>query len=365
MTGLRMATPLLALQQGFSAAAVGLLIAFFSLAQVFLAMPAGRYAERHGVRRPIGVAVLAATLGAGLCAVWPFFPVLCLGAMLVGGATGIAVIALQRHVGRVAENPAQLRETFSFLAVGPSLSNFLGPMLAGLAIDHAGFQVAFVLLAALPLAAWIWIRTLRESPMAKPAKTAPRGSAWTLVREPQFRRLLIVNWLLASCWDVHTFVVPVLGHERGFSATTIGSILGGFAIAGALTRLVLPALARHLREWVVVGSAMVATAVLLGAYPLLTSPLAMGACSACLGVALGCVQPMMMSTLHQITPEHRYAEALGLRLMTVNAASVAMPLVFGATGAIVGVAWLFWMVAATVGAGSRLAWKAESDQRPV
>jgi len=31
---------------------------------------------------------------------------------------------------------------------------------------------------------------------------------------------------MASCWDVHTFVVPVLGHELGFSAAVIGAILG-------------------------------------------------------------------------------------------------------------------------------------------
>ena len=148
-------------------------------------------------------------------------------------------------------------------------------MLAGVAIDHAGFPASFLLLALLPVLGWLCIRNLREAAIAATLKAPARGQAWTLAREPQFRRLLIVNWLLATCWDVHTFVVPVIGHERAFSATTIGSILGAFAIAGALTRLLLPALARHLREWMVVGSAMVATAALLGVYPLLTSPWAM------------------------------------------------------------------------------------------
>ena len=43
-------------------------------------------------------------------------------------------------------------------------------------------------------------------------------------------------------------------------------------------------------------------------------------------------------------------------MITIHAASVAMPLVFGAMGAVVSVAWLFWSVAATVGVGSQLAW---------
>jgi len=69
MTGTRLAAPLLALQQGHSAAAVGVLLALFALTQVFLALPAGRYADRHGLRRPLAIAVTSAVLGAALDAV--------------------------------------------------------------------------------------------------------------------------------------------------------------------------------------------------------------------------------------------------------------------------------------------------------
>ena len=81
------------------------------------------------------------------------------------------------------------------------------------------------------------------------------------------RRLMLVNWLLSSCWDVHTFVVPVLGHERGFSASVIGAILGSFALAATAVRVALPLLAAHLHEWVVVTTAMLATGLLFAIYP--------------------------------------------------------------------------------------------------
>ncbi len=187
---------------------------------------------------------------------------------------------------------------------------------------------------------------------------APPSQAWTLLREPMFKRLLVVNWLLSSCWDVHTFVVPILGHERNFNASTIGLILGGFAVAATLTRLLLPSFANHFREWAVVTAAMLGTALVFALYPLLESALAMGFCSALLGVALGSVQPMIMSTLHQITPQHRHGEALGLRMMAINASSVAMPLMFGAVSAVIGVAGVFWFVGVAVGSGARLAWTA-------
>ncbi|MBC7436538.1 MAG: MFS transporter [Bdellovibrionales bacterium] len=365
MAGTRMAAPLLALKQGYSPAAVGVLLALFALTQVFLALPAGRFADRKGLRLPVTLGVVAAVAGAGLAVAFPVFPVLCLAALLTGGATGAASIALQRHVGRSAENTTQLKQVFSFLAIGPAVSNFLGPFCAGLLIDYAGstsgdltgYRAAFLLMALLPLASWFWIRHTRELPPVEVRDATRRAKAWDLLAEPMFRRLMLVNWMVSSCWDVHTFVVPVLGHERGLSASVIGSILGSFAIAAAAIRVVMPMVADRLREPVVLTAAMAVTAGVFALYPLMYAALAMGLCSVLLGFALGSVQPMIMSTLHQITPEHRHGEALGLRLMFINASSVAMPVLFGTAGTLVGVGGVFWVVGAVVGMGSRVAWK--------
>jgi MFS family permease len=362
MAGMRMATPLLALREGHSEAAVGVLLALFALTQVFLALPAGRYADRHGLKRPVGWAVVAATTGAGLAVAFPVFPVLCLAALLTGGATGAASIALQRHVGRAATTPTELKKVFSWLAIGPAVSNFLGPFSAGLVIDHGGFRLAFLLMAALPLASWFWVQRARELPPVVRPEGGKPGTTWDMVREPGFRRLLLVNWLLASCWDVHTFVVPVLGHALGLSASVIGTLLGAFAVAAAAVRVALPILASRLQEWAVIAGAMAATAVLFAVYPLLHAPLAMGACSVALGLALGSVQPMIMSMLHQMTPEHRHGEAVALRVMAINASSVAMPMLFGVAGTFIGIAGVFWIIGAAVGAGTRLAFQLRAPE---
>ncbi|MDP1566924.1 MAG: MFS transporter [Polaromonas sp.] len=364
MAGTRMAAPLLALREGYSPAAVGVLLALFALTQVFLALPAGRFADRHGLKRPIGYSVVAAVLGAGMAVAFPVFPVLCLAALLTGGATGVAVISLQRHVGRAAAGALQLRRVFSWLSIGPAVSNFIGPFAAGLLIDHAGalpnsttgYRAAFFLMAVLPLASWLLVRPTRELPpvVIEPGSAPP--SAWDLLRDPAFRRLMLVNWFLSSCWDVHTFVVPVLGFEKGISASVIGSILGAFAVAAAAIRMVMPLLAAHLREWRVLVGAMLMTAVLFGIYPFMGTALGMGVCSVLLGFALGTVQPMIMSMLHQITPEARHGEALGLRLMAINASSVVMPILFGTLGAVIGIAGVLWATGAVVGAGARAAW---------
>jgi MFS family permease len=355
MAGFRMGAPLMALKQGYSPLAVGCLLALFAVSQVFLALPAGRLADRHGLHAPMRLAVLIASLGLGLSVLWPFFWVLCVSALMVGGASGLAVIALQRHAGRLAHGPTELREVFSWLAIGPSLSNFLGPLLVGVLIDGMSFQVAFLAMATLPWLAWWLVRQVDRMPTIPSPDQAQAPSSWAMFREPAFRRLMLINWVLSSCWDVHTFLVPVIGHERGLSATVIGAILGSFAVAATLIRLAMPWMASRLQEGRVVGSAMIATSLLLVAYPMAHSAWLMAGLSVLLGFALGSVQPMIMSTLHQITPHAQHGQALALRSMAINASSVLMPLLFGTVGAWVGVGVVFWAVAGVVGGGAPVA----------
>ncbi|WP_298208619.1 MFS transporter [Acidovorax sp.] len=368
MAGMRLAAPLMALREGYSAAAVGFLVALFAVTQVFLALPAGRYADRHGLKRPVAYSVAVACVGAGLAVVFPTFPVLCISALMTGAAAGAATIAVQRHAGRAVHDATELKQVFSWLSIGPAVSNFIGPFAAGLAIDNAGsvpdsiegYRAAFALLALLPLLSWFCVRGMQELPtIPAPAGSATGGRpqrAWDLLGDAPFRRLLIVNWLISSCWDVHAFAVPLLGHERGLSASVIGTIFGSFAVAATVIRVLMPFVASRLREQAVMAGAMLITAVIFAVYPLLHSAWTMGLCSVLLGLALGTGQPMVMSLLHQITPSHRQGEALGLRLMAINASSVAMPLMFGSAGAVIGVAGLFWVVGVAGLVGSRLAW---------
>ena len=360
MAGLRLAAPLQALREGYSAWAVGLLLALFAGAAVLSALRAGRLADRHGYHRPMKLAV-AVTVAGMLCAlgsVWApegwRFALLCLAAAGTGMGTNTGMLTIQRTAGHAAGSATERVRIFSWLGVAPSFSNVVGPVAAGLMIDWGGFVAAYALLLALPV---ITLVTARLVPRQVPWGTADaeQRAAWDLLRLPAFRRLLWVNGLLAMCWDVHTFAVPVLGHERGFSAGTIGLILGAFTLSVTLVRLAIPLLAHRLREATVVRSAMLGCGVVFALYPFAPSPLWMGACAVLLGLALGSVQPMVMSLLHDVTPGERHGEALALRSMVINASSTALPLLFGASGALVGAAALFWAAGGAVGAGSWLA----------
>ncbi|MEI7464405.1 MAG: MFS transporter [Burkholderiales bacterium] len=377
MTGVRVAAPLLMLRQGHPEWAIGLLLGLFAAAPVATSLRCGRMADRHGYHRPMRLAVTLAVAGAVLAAaaVWltpsapatgwavldglssaprgSAFAILCVAAMLCGVGANMGLITIQRSAGRLASGGGtEITKVFSWLGLAPAVSNMIGPVVAGTVIDAAGFGSAFFALAALPLISLAWIRQVPVEVPAARATDAPATSAWTLLRLPGLRRLLLVNWLLSSSWDLHAFLVPVLGHERGLSASAIGLILGTFAAAVASVRLVIPWIAHHLREAQVLAGAMLTTAAVFAIYPLASSAFAMAVCGALLGLALGCVQPMIMTTLHRLTPQPRHGEALALRSMTINGASTLMPLLFGVLGSALGAAPLFWMMGVAMATGS-------------
>jgi MFS family permease len=360
MAGLRMAASLQTLREGYSVWAVGVLLALFAAAPVLLALHSGRLADRFGYHRPVRIAVGLSTAGMALAvgSTWidgPWhFAALCAAAALTGSGANMGMLTIQRTAGLAARDATERVRIFSWLAIAPSFANVVGPVAAGLVIDAAGFPAAYALLLAMPLATWL---TARRVPAGESRAPPPPGggTAWDLLRVPGMKRLLVVNWLLSACWDVHGFAVPVLGHERGFSASTVGLILGTFTLSVSAVRLVIPLLAHRLDEVLVLRVAMLGTALVFVAYPLVPSPWAMGGLAVLLGMTLGSVQPMILSQLHHITPAGRHGESLAFRSMAINGSSTLMPLAFGFAGAAVGAAALFWAVAGAVGAGSWLA----------
>jgi MFS family permease len=357
MAGLRMSSPLLALRGGRSEWTVGVLMALFAVAPVMLAMHAGRMADRHGYHRPVRAAVGVTLIGVSVAMLasfadgWLQFTLLCVAATFTGAGSNLGLIAVQRTAGHWATDSVQRMRVFSWLGLAPSLSNVVGPVLAGFVIDAAGFRAAFAVMLCLPLLSWFYAR--RVPPSALVADTGPRdGTAWELLELPGLKRLMMVNLLLSACWDVHTFAVPVLGHERGFSASTIGLVLGSFTFAVTLVRLIIPVLAHHMHEVTVLRLAMLGTGLVFAAYPFASNPWLMAALAMALGLTLGCVQPMIMSGLHHLTPPPRHGEAIALRSIVINLSSTTLPLVFGVAGAAVGVGVLFWSVGAATAAGS-------------
>ncbi|HVK32481.1 MAG TPA: MFS transporter [Burkholderiaceae bacterium] len=351
MAATRVAATLAVLEQGFPEWTVGALLSLYGLAPIVLSLWAGRMADRHGFHRPVALSVIGGLLGAALPILTQHIAALAISGLLTGGAVAFAAVAIQREAGQMARDPGDLKRVFSWVALGPALSNAFAPVVAGLLIDHVGYRAAFAFGALLPLlAAWAAWRVPRAAPAqaAGAASAAAQGSVIELWRAPVLRNLLLVNVAMAASWDAHSFTVPVVGHARELSASAIGLVLGSFAVAATVIRLVITGFAHRIDEQRALSAAIGVATVALLAYAWLPGALGMMAGSAVLGLALGSVQPMVLSMLHQAAPPGRQGQALALRMLFTNAATIAMPIGFGLLAAATTSAAPMWFMAAVL-----------------
>lgn len=347
MAATRVAASLAVLQQGYAEWTVGALLSLYGLAPIALSLLAGRMADRHGFHRPVAWSIAAALLGAALPVITQHIAVLAASGLLTGGAVAFAAVAIQREAGLLARDPSDLKRVFSWVALGPALSNTIAPVAAGLLIDHASFRAAFVFGALLPLAAALaaW-QVPRIGSLRGGGSDSTFAGAIGLLRLPHLRNLLLVNVAMAASWDAHTFTVPVVGHARELSASAIGLVLGSFAVASTLVRLAISSFAQRIDEQRALRGAITLATLVLLVYAWLPGAMGMMLGSALLGVALGSVQPMVLSMLHQGAPPGAAGQALALRMLFTNAATIAMPAAFGLLAAATTSAAPMWLMAA-------------------
>jgi MFS family permease len=348
MATTRVTASLWVLNQGYGEASVGMLLSLFAVAPIVLSLWAGRLADRHGFHRPVGVGVSLAFVGALLALAIPKLWAIATGCLLCGGAVAVAAVAMQREAGLMAEEPGELKKIFSWMALGPAMSNALSPIIAGLLIDHIGMQAAFGFATLLPVMSWMLARRVPRNPPKVYTKSFREPAAWDLFRLPAYRRLLLVNLALSAGWDAHSFVVPVVGHARGLSAASIGIVLGSFAAAATVVRLAIVRFSDDIDEAKALRGAMTLATLIFMAYAWLPGTLGLMCGSALLGVALGSVQPMVLAMLHRATPPERHGQALGLRMLTLNGATVGMPVGFGMLAAATALAAPMWVMAAAL-----------------
>jgi MFS family permease len=356
LTGSRVIVSLDALSMGASPFTVGVLMSLYALLPMLMAVAVGRLSDRIGTRRPMLVGSGLIAVGATLPFAMPGMPTLFASAMLLGVGVMTFQIAAQNATGEIGGPAARIRN-FNRLALGYSTSSFIGPLVAGFAIDHFGFRAAFATFALVPV---IPLAVLASGRFAFPGRnphvgTAHHGGVLALMRHRTLRRVFAINALMSLSWDLHTIFVPIYGAKIGLSASQIGFVLASFAAATFAIRFSIPMIARRMNEQQVLTSAMFIAGAVYLVFPFSTNVWSLLMLSFVLGFGLGSAQPMVLALLHTHAPPGRIGEAVGVRMSLVNSMSVAVPLVLGALGASVGIAPVFWSVGACLLTGGLLA----------
>jgi MFS family permease len=365
LAGSRVSTALYALSLQATEFTVGTLIALFAIFPMMFAVSMGRLIDRIGIRKPMLCGSLALSIGCAIPSLFDGLPVLYLAVILIGtGFMGIH-IGSQHAVGAMSTSDTR-SANFSWLAIGFSISSFLGPVIAGIVIDHARYGVAYAVCCGFAILALVLVTSgdLDRIKVRHDAAETVSGGALDLLRNPEMRRVYTIGILLAAAWDLFTFVTPILGTRLGFSASTVGLILGTFSAASFTVRLAMPRIARRYTEWQVLTAAMVVVVLCYALFPFMQHAVSLMAIAAGLGLALGSAQPNVLSVLHRAAPPGRGGEAIGIRATIGNASQVILPLAFGALGAALGPFAVFWGLGALVSAGIPIAWRKAVPRAP-
>ncbi len=356
--GSRYVVSLYAITQGATPFIVGTIAALYAFCPLFLALPAGRVADRLGFKLPLVFGTSGVCISLVMTWLWPSLGILYATATLLGISFMALQLATQTLAGAIA-GPSERARNFSLVSLGFATANFMGPLTTGWMIDNLGHVNTFGMLA-LPLVPAIAIALMgsRWLPASTRSKVeVARGGTAELLRIKTLRDTLIASAIISGAWDVYQFFMPIYCNAQGLSATAGGVVMAAFAIAIILVRLFIPHLVRRWGESELLTYSMFILCFSFALLPFFHTLLPLLACSFILGLGCGCGQPLSMTLLFNAAPKGRAGEATGLRITGNQLMHTVIPLLFGALGSAAGYPAVFFTNSACVAAGGWLSWR--------
>ncbi|MDP1537074.1 MAG: MFS transporter [Burkholderiales bacterium] len=355
MKGSRILMTLYAVDLGAGPFETGILFALYGLFPFLLAIAAGRLADRFDNRLLIYWGLGSYTISLALPYFFPSLTMLYVVAPLWGFTSMLWVVATQNLVGVLSTAETRTR-SFSYYSLGESTGSVIGPIAVGLAIDTLSHQPTFLLIAIIPALCAITVafkRDLFPSTAIISTSAQPPRNMKDLLALPAMRNALLSNAAVMTGLDLFNLYMPIYGHSLGFTATTIGLIMGAFGAAAFITRLAIPPISKRYGERLMLAGAFIISGAAFMTFPLITSAMLLAATAFVLGLGLGCGQPLSMILAFNAGPPGRSAEAISMRLAVSYGAHVFVPPAFGIIGtAVGGIATIFWTCAVIMGGGS-------------
>ncbi|MGZ8229831.1 MAG: MFS transporter [Burkholderiales bacterium] len=340
----RISLALYALHLGASPTAVGTLVASLYVFPVLASWHVGRHSDRVGSRWPLMAGAVS-----GACAMLiPYFfqqlAALYVAALLMGIAFTLYNVLLPNIVGLVSR-PEERARNFSNASLVGATTLFMGPLIAGVAIDFAGHALACLYLVTLSVGAaallLIWGRALPGGTRSRSASVSIRQT----LADREVVRILIASSLVQVGQDLYQFYIPVYGYGINLSASAIGALLALTAAASFVVRFGLPNLISRFGEERILAYSFYITAAGFALVPFFESTIALAVISFVFGLGMGCGQPITTMLIFSRSAEGRSGETLGLRQAVNNFLRVTGPTLFGVVASAFGLAPVFWMSA--------------------
>jgi len=167
-------------------------------------------------------------------------------------------------------------------------------------------------------------------------------------------RMLVISGMVQLGYDLFQFYLPIYAHSIGLSASVIGAILATLAIAAFVVRLFLAWLVKRFSGSTLLIGVCVTGAIGFALVPFAGNAILLGTISFLFGLGMGIGIPLTVILMYDSSAQGRAGQTLGLRLTANNLVRVGGPIVFGAVGSALGLAAVYWIVAAILAGGGLL-----------
>ena len=337
---------------GGGATAVGLVTASFALVPLFLAIPLGRRADRrHGGRLLLaGCSVqVAACL---LLAVARSAPALAAASAVLGVGHLALALGAQAVVARESDDERH-DQHFALLTAGVSLGQLVGPLLGGLLLGHrrgdalvAATSHAMLVAAGIALfATLLALVAERDRPVGgDQGRVRAAGNVNTILRTRGVPAGIFASIAVLSAADVFTAYMPVLGEQRAIGPALIGVLLALRAAASLVSRVGIGALVRRFGRLQLIAASAGAAAAAMAGLTFTDDVALLAVLSVVVGAGLGFGQPLSMTIVVQLVPEHARGTALAVRLTGNRIGQVAAPAAAGFVAGGAGASSVFWLM---------------------
>jgi MFS family permease len=332
---------------------LGILLALYDVAEVFLKPVFGALSDRVGSKPVIagGLLAFAALSLIGLWAADPFM--LALARLGQGAAASAFSPASSAMVARLAAG-GKAGAYFGRYGSWKSLGYIIGPLLGAGLILAGGFALLFGVLAALAAATAVWV--LAAVPHLEPLPR-PRYTVMDLVRQVGERRFLVPTLVLAASTGALGAAIgflPALATRHGLDAFAGTAAVSVLALGSVLTQPWMGRLRDQGRvtdnKGTTAGLLLIAAGIaLLAAAP---AAVTIFLAAAAIGTGIGAATPLGFAHLADSTPPERMGRTMGSAELGRELGDAGGPLLVGGVATLTALPWGLGALALVVAAAS-------------
>ena len=322
---------------GLSLLNLGVLLAVYDLAEVFLKPVFGALSDRIGPK-PVIVGGLLAFAAFSLLGLWAADPLI-LGLTRLGqGASASAFSPASSAMVALLAGGKNSGKYFGRYGSWKSLGYVIGPLLGAGLISLGGFAVLFATLSALAAVTALWV--VLRLPSVQPAPRI-RYTILDLTRQITERRFLIPTAVLAaSTGALGTAIgfLPALATRHGLDPIAGTAAVTVLAIASAAVQPRVGKLrdGRAITDSNGMKAGLLMTSSGIGILSLAPGSITVFVSAVLIGAGVGIATPLAFAHLADTTPSERMGRTMGSAELGRELGDAGGPLLVGSLAALVG-----------------------------